>query len=73
MNLIGVFMEVYINDIMIKLGSHTSRLSNLCLALEMLHGYGLKMISLKFILVCRSGSYCASLFMIKTSSLLLRR
>jgi hypothetical protein len=46
-DLIGVIMEVYIDDIVIKLAAHKSHLADLCLAFERMRRYGLKMNPLK--------------------------
>jgi site-specific recombinase XerC len=46
-DLIGVIMEVYIDDIVIKSAAHKSHLADLCLAFERMHRYGLKMNPLK--------------------------
>jgi hypothetical protein len=40
-------MEVYIDDIVIKLAAHKSHLADLCLAFERMRRYGLKMNPLK--------------------------
>jgi hypothetical protein len=46
-DLIGVIMEVYIDDIVIKLATHISHLADLHLAFERMCRYGLKMNPLK--------------------------
>ena len=46
-DLIGVIMEVYIDDIVIKSAVHKSHLADLCLAFERMRRYGLKMNPLK--------------------------
>ena len=46
-DLIGVIMEVYIDDIVIKSAAHKSHLANLRLAFERMCRYGLKMNPLK--------------------------
>ena len=46
-DLIGVIMEVYIDDIVIKSAAHKSHLANLCLAFERMCCYGFKMNPLK--------------------------
>jgi hypothetical protein len=46
-DLIGVIMEVYIDDIVIKLAAHKSHLVDLRLAFERMRRYGLKMNLLK--------------------------
>jgi hypothetical protein len=54
-DLIGVIMEVYINDIVIKLAAHKSHLANLRLAFERMHRYGLKMNPLKCVFGVSAG------------------
>jgi hypothetical protein len=46
-DLISVVMEVYIDDIVIKLAAYNPHLANLHLAFERMHRYGLKMNPLK--------------------------
>jgi hypothetical protein len=46
-DLIGVIMEVYIDDIVIKSATHKSHSADLRLAFERMHRYGLKMNPLK--------------------------
>jgi hypothetical protein len=46
-DLIGVIMEVYINDAVIKLAAHKSHFADLCLAFERMCCYRLKMNPLK--------------------------
>ena len=46
-DLIGVIMEVYIDDIVIKSATHKSHLADLHLAFERMRRYGLKMNPLK--------------------------
>jgi hypothetical protein len=46
-DLIGVIIEVYIDDIVIKSAAHKSHLADLRLAFERMRRYGLKMNSLK--------------------------
>ena len=46
-DLIGVIMEVYIDDIVIKSAAHKSHLADLRLAFERVRRYGLKMNPLK--------------------------
>jgi hypothetical protein len=41
-DLIGVIMEVYIDDIVIKLAAHKSHLADLRLTFERMRRYGLK-------------------------------
>jgi hypothetical protein len=46
-DLLGIRLEIYIDDIIVKLDSMDSHLANLCLALERMRQYGLKMNSVK--------------------------
>ena len=46
-DLLGVILEVYIDDIVIKSAGLDHHLADLRLALERMHGYGLKMNPLK--------------------------
>jgi hypothetical protein len=56
-DLIGVIMEVYIDDIMIKSAAHKSHLANLRLAFERMHRYGLKMNPLKCAFGVSAGKF----------------
>jgi hypothetical protein len=56
-DLIGVIMEVYIDDIVIKLAAHKSHLANLRLAFERMCCYGLKMNPLKCTFGVSSGKF----------------
>jgi hypothetical protein len=42
-DLLGIILEVYIDDVVIKLDSMDGHLADLRLALEMMHRYGLKL------------------------------
>jgi hypothetical protein len=57
MNLIGVIMEVYIDDIVIKSAAHKSHLANLRLAFERMRRYGLKMNPLKCAFGVSAGKF----------------
>jgi hypothetical protein len=46
-NLLGIILEVYIDDVVVKSDSMDSHLADLCLALERMRRYGLKMNPLK--------------------------
>jgi hypothetical protein len=46
-DLLGIILEVYIDDVVVKSDSMDGHLANLCLALERMHRYGLKMNQLK--------------------------
>jgi hypothetical protein len=41
-DLLQIMLEIYINDVVIKLDNMDSHLANLCLALERIHCYGSK-------------------------------
>jgi hypothetical protein len=46
-DLLGIIVEVYIDDIVVKLAGLDSHLADLCLAFERMHHFGLKMNPLK--------------------------
>jgi hypothetical protein len=46
-DLLGIILEVYIDDVIVKLDSMDDHLADLRLALERMHQYGLKMNPLK--------------------------
>jgi hypothetical protein len=46
-DLLGIILEVYINDVVVKSDSMDDHLADLCLALERMRWYGLKMNPLK--------------------------
>jgi hypothetical protein len=46
-DLLGIILEIYIGDVVVKLDSIDSHLADLRLALERMRRYGLKMNSLK--------------------------
>jgi len=56
-DLVGVIMEVYIDDIVIKSAAHTSHLANLCFAFERMCRYGLKMNPLKCAFGVSTGKF----------------
>jgi hypothetical protein len=56
-DLIGVIMEVYIDDIVIKLAAHKSHLADLRLTFERMHHYGLKMNPLKCAFGVSAGKF----------------
>jgi hypothetical protein len=56
-DLIGVIMEVYIDDIVIKLAAHKSHLADLRLAFERIRHYGLKMNPLKCAFRVSAGKF----------------
>ena len=56
-DLIGVIMEVYIDDIVIKWATHTSHLADLRLTFERMRRYGLKMNPLKCAFDVSAGKF----------------
>jgi hypothetical protein len=56
-DLIGVIIEVYIDDIVIKLAAHKSHLVDLRLAFERMRHYGLKMNPLKCAFAVSAGKF----------------
>jgi hypothetical protein len=60
--LLGIIVEVYIDDIVVKSASLDSHLANLRLAFEKMHQYGFKMNPLKYALVYRLVNFLVSLF-----------
>jgi hypothetical protein len=46
-DLLGIILEIYINDVVVKSDSMDSHLANLCLSLKMMCQYELKMNPLK--------------------------
>jgi hypothetical protein len=46
-DLLGIVLEIYIDDVIVKSDSMNNYLANLCLALERMRQYGLKMNLLK--------------------------
>jgi hypothetical protein len=46
-DLLGIILEIYINDVVVKSDSMNSHLADLCLALLRMRRYGLKMNPLK--------------------------
>ena len=62
-DLIGIILEVYIDDIVIKSAGLSHHLADLRLALERMRQYGLKMNPLKCAFGDQLGSFWALLFM----------
>ena len=62
-DLLGVILEVYIDDIVIKSAGLDSHLADLRLALERMRRYGLKMNPLKYAFGVSAGKFLVSLFM----------
>jgi hypothetical protein len=55
--LLGIILEMYIDDVVVKLDSMDSHLANLCLALERMFRYGLKINSLKCVFGVSAGKF----------------
>jgi hypothetical protein len=56
-NLLGIILEIYIDDLIVKLDSMNSHLVDLRLALKRMHQYGLKMNSLKYAFGVSDGKF----------------
>jgi hypothetical protein len=56
-DLLGIILEIYIDDVVVKSGSMDSHLADLHLALERMHRYGLKMNPLKFMFGVSAGKF----------------
>jgi hypothetical protein len=56
-NLLGIILEVYIDDVVVKSDSMGGHLADLCLALEMMCRYGLKMNPLKYVFGVPAGNF----------------
>jgi hypothetical protein len=56
-DLIGIILEIYIDNIVVKSDSMDNHLANLCLALERMRRYGLKMIPLKCVFDVSAGKF----------------
>jgi hypothetical protein len=56
-DLIGIILEVYIDDVIVKSDSMKGHLANLCLALERMCRYGLKMNPLKYVFGVSSSKF----------------
>jgi hypothetical protein len=55
--LLGSILEIYIDDVIVKSDSMDNHLADLCLALERMHRYGLKMNPLKFAFGVSAGKF----------------
>ena len=64
-DLLGIILEVYIDDIVIKSAGLSHHLVDLRLALERMRHYGLKMNPLKCAFGVSAGKFLGSLFMRK--------
>jgi hypothetical protein len=56
-DLLGIILEIYIDDIVVKSDSMNTHLANLCLALERMRRYGLKMNPLKCVFGVSAGKF----------------
>jgi hypothetical protein len=56
-DLLGIILEVYIDDVIVKSDSMDSHLIDLCLAIERLRRYGLKMNPLKCVFGVSTGKF----------------
>jgi hypothetical protein len=56
-DLLGIILEIYINNVIVKLDSMNNHLANLRLALERIHWYGLKMNPLKCAFDVSAGKF----------------
>jgi hypothetical protein len=56
-DLLGIILEIYIDDVIVKWDSMDSHLADLCLALERLCRYGLKMNPLKCTFGVSTGKF----------------
>jgi hypothetical protein len=56
-DLLGIILEIYIDDVIIKLDSMDHHLADLRLALERIRQYGLKMNPLKYTFVVLAGKF----------------
>jgi hypothetical protein len=54
-DLLGIMLEIYIDDVIVKSDSMDSQLADLCLALERMCRYGLKMNPLKCVFGVLAG------------------
>jgi hypothetical protein len=53
----GIILEIYIDNVVIKSDSIDNHLADLCLALEIMHRYGLKMNPLKYVFGVSAGKF----------------
>jgi hypothetical protein len=56
-NLLGIILEIYIDDVIVKSNSMGSHLADLRLALERMHQYGFKMNPLKCVFGVSAGKF----------------
>jgi hypothetical protein len=56
-DLLGIILEIYIDNVVVKLDIMDSHLADLCLTLERMRQYGLKMNLLKYVLGVSAGKF----------------
>jgi hypothetical protein len=56
-DLLGIILEIYIDDAVVKSDSMNNHLADLCIALERMRRYGLKMNLLKYALGVSIGKF----------------
>jgi hypothetical protein len=56
-NLLGIILEIYIDGVVVKSDNMDNHLVDLCLALERMHRYGLKMNPLKYVFGVPAGKF----------------
>jgi hypothetical protein len=56
-DLLGIILEIYIDDIVVKSDRMNTHLADLCLALERMRRYGLKMNPLKCVFGVSAGKF----------------
>jgi hypothetical protein len=56
-DLLGIVLEIYIDDVVVKSDSMNNHLADLCLPLERMHRYGLKMNPLKYVCGVSAGKF----------------
>jgi hypothetical protein len=55
--LLGIILEIYVDDVIVNSNSMDSHLADLCLALEMMRQYGLKMNPVKCVFGASAGKF----------------
>jgi hypothetical protein len=56
-DLLEIILKIYIDDVVIKSDSMNNHLVDLCLALERIHRYGLKINLLKYVFDVSAGNF----------------
>jgi hypothetical protein len=62
-DLLGIILEIYIDDVIVKSDSMDNHLADLCLALERMRRYGLKMNLLKCVFGVSAGKFLGYIIM----------